>query len=312
MASDAQTLAIAKIRTAIRDLLENDPPFKRIEYALAEMETLNRLCGLCPDAISLPCSACGGRVTTWRRRHDGSFPTMDIKNPGEVHPLYTYKCWDCTNRETMFWVAFRSTTRLTTLKTDSSGTSLQTESSTAGTIEKVAQWPRWTIRSPKRIEKVLGDKAELFRRGLHCLQDGYGIGAAAYLRRVVEDEAKAIVELVREAAVLDGDDEAVKNADEALKANLAADRLRIAKERIPPTMRVDGGNPLEVLYGNLSGPLHSESDEKGVAVASMLLEALWFLFESLKERVEEKKRYAKTIRAARERLAQVKKGSEGG
>ncbi len=165
----------------------------------------------------------------------------------------------------------------------------------------------WTVRVPKRVEKAFGDKIALLQRGIHCLQEGYGIGAAAYRRRLVEDEARAIVELVRDAAVQDGDAEAARNAEEALKQDSAAQRLEIAAKRVPATLLVDGRNPLEVLYGNLSGPLHSETEEEAVAVATMLIGTLMFLFENLKQRIDEKKTIADTMRSASQRLADAKR-----
>jgi hypothetical protein len=91
-----------------------------------------------------------------------------------------------------------------------------------------------------------------------------------------------------------------------LQQDSAARRLEIAAKRIPPSLRVDGRNPLEVLYGSLSGPLHSETEEEAVALASMLIEALLFVFEGLKQRVDDRQSFAETIRAASQRLASAK------
>src|SRR6266511_20809 len=266
MLSDAQALALFKVVSDLRGFLETEPPFKRLSFELPEMVALVDVGDLAPKSISLPCPECQSRVTTWKRLDSEYRNKMEIDNPWEEHPLWRYRCSDCGKREALFWIAVRSTKNVKMVKD-------QTEATKAGSIEKVAQWPRWTPRIPKRVEKALGEKAELLLRGMHCLQDGYGIGAAAYLRRVVEDEARAIVELVREAAVLDNDEAAVQNADEALKQESARTRLELAAKRIPASLRVDGQNPLEVLYGNLSGPLHTETDEEGVEVATMLIDA---------------------------------------
>jgi hypothetical protein len=304
---EARAVARERVRRAIRALLENDPPFKRVPFELSEATELSRLDELAPKSLTLACS-CSPDPTTWKPPETFAREAVQDTSRWEAHRIWVYRCTDCEKRASVFWVAFRSTKNETLPGRVTQGGNR--DATSAGTIEKVTQWPRWTVRIPKRVEKAFGEKVVLLQRAIHCLQEGYGIGAAAYLRRLVEDEARAIVELVRDAARLDGDQEALRNADEALSHESASKRLEIAAKRIPPSLRVDSGNPLEVLYGSLSGPLHSETEDEAVVVASMLVEALLFVFEGLKQRVDERQRFAETIRSASQRLAATKRGTE--
>lgn len=299
---DAQQRALAAFTLNARELLESAAPFKRVAYSFPGPVSLEQVSlGLAPRSLTLPCAHCKSDGTTWKFK---ARLQPNVETPSEVHALWIYKCSDCERHDKVFWVVARSTVDDLIFRPAVRGGSLA--ATTAGTFEKVVQWPRWTVRIPKGVEKALGARAELLAKAVHCLQEGYGIGAAAYLRRVVEDEARTIVDLVRDAAEQDGDSEAVENATRALAADSAADRLKIAAQHIPQTLRVDGQNPLEVLYGNLSGPLHSESEAEAVEVAGLLLGSLLFLFETLKSGVADKKAYAQKMRDAAKRLASAK------
>ena len=51
---------------------------------------------------------------------------------------------------------------------------------------KVGQVPPWTKRLDTTFEKALGSDTQLYCRALDCISRAYGLGACAYLRRVVE------------------------------------------------------------------------------------------------------------------------------
>ncbi|ACL64510.1 hypothetical protein A2cp1_1165 [Anaeromyxobacter dehalogenans 2CP-1] len=72
-------------------------------------------------------------------------------------------------------------------------------------------------------------------------------------------------------------------------------------------MLVDGRSPLEVPYRNLSSPLHSDTEEQGSPVATMLIATLMFRFENLKQRIDEKKTFADATRSASQFLADAKR-----
>src|SRR5262245_14512595 len=53
-------------------------------------------------------------------------------------------------------------------------------------VTKVGQYPPWSIEPPAVIKKALGRHLPDYRKGLVCESQGYGIGAFAYYRRIVE------------------------------------------------------------------------------------------------------------------------------
>jgi len=54
-------------------------------------------------------------------------------------------------------------------------------------VQKIGQSPPWSINLDKALQRRLGEYQDLFRKGLVCESQGYGIGAYAYYRRVIED-----------------------------------------------------------------------------------------------------------------------------
>jgi hypothetical protein len=55
-----------------------------------------------------------------------------------------------------------------------------------GFVQKVGQFPPWSIRVDRNAEQILGQHVEIYKRGLTCESQGYGIGAFSYYRRIVE------------------------------------------------------------------------------------------------------------------------------
>ncbi len=53
-------------------------------------------------------------------------------------------------------------------------------------LMKVGQFPLWDIGVSVNLNKMLHEHVDVFKRGLICESQGYGIGAFAYYRRIVE------------------------------------------------------------------------------------------------------------------------------
>jgi hypothetical protein len=57
-------------------------------------------------------------------------------------------------------------------------------------IIKTGQFPAWSVLVEKNLSTILGEHEDIYRKGLICEGQGYGIGAYAYYRRVVESNFK--------------------------------------------------------------------------------------------------------------------------
>jgi hypothetical protein len=230
-----------------------------------------------PDSISQPCEHCTDEATTtWRRK------TYEAAAPGSH---VRYDCAHCERSRLHVWF-----TREELADPD--------EPAEPGPREfiytKIGQSPAPSVTVSPALRKALKrEPLELYRRGLICLNQGYGIAALAYLRRVVEDTVGDLLDLL---GTLRNDDDFSKKLAEAKKSGSAQERLRLIAELVPPELRIGGSNPFKVLYDNYSDSLHAASDEECAHTAAGLRK----VFEHVHATI------ATHVRASREFEAEMK------
>jgi hypothetical protein len=142
---------------------------------------------------------------------------------------------------------------------------------------KVGQWPAWDVSGNADIENFLGEHASHYKRGLISESQGYGIGAFAYYRRIVEEIIDGMLDEI--ADLLTGDE--LKEYRAALevvrKTPNAADKINLVKDMLPAILRPEGMNPLSALHSVLSEGLHAESDNRCLELAMAIREVMTFL-----------------------------------
>lgn len=92
-----------------------------------------------------------------------------------------YTCTECEQAEAHFHV---------------SAWSVGEPDNELGYVEKIGQYLPFDIETPKDMLKFLGTSETQYKKGLISLSQGFGIGALAYMRRVVEDKARDILLLL--------------------------------------------------------------------------------------------------------------------
>ncbi|NNC01878.1 hypothetical protein HJC10_03290 [Corallococcus exiguus] len=275
-------ISLEQAQNLFREFLETYPLFRplkiNLEPASIKIEQDER--DLLPNTIHLHCTneRCSLlEHTTWTRYRGAS-------------ELVLYTCANCGKSEARYWYKSKVTERVKLPSTEGSTIAIK-----AMEFSKIGQWPTWAPKIPNRLLKNLGPSAILFRRGVSCLQEGLGIGASAYFRRVIEEEVKSLLDLSERAAILDEDNAALDNIRLARESQVASERLKIAVQKVPRSLRPGNTNPLAVLYGALSGAVHQEPEDVALATASRLLKTFIFLFEELKERMDAAEAYASEL-----------------
>ena len=165
-------------------------------------------------------------------------------------------------------------------------------------VEKVGQFPAWDIEMDKGLEKTLGEHAYYYKRGLICESQGYGVGAYAYYRRVIENIIEHLLGSI--ANLLEGEDKKhYEAALESTKADKKAqDRIQLVKDLLPKSLRPEGINPLDIIYSSLSGGLHAEDDSTCLDYAGDIKNALVYLVNEILK----KKEHGKTFTASMKKL----------
>ena len=117
-------------------------------------------------------------------------------------------------------------------------------------VMKVGQYPEPSVDLPKALEKNLGkDAAALYRKGLICRNYGYGLAAAVYIRRVVEDKTNELIEVAAQLA--ESHDVAAESVARMREIGSSTeytryeDKLQVAATVFPDSLRVGGMNPLK-------------------------------------------------------------------
>jgi hypothetical protein len=187
---------------------------------------------------------------------------------------------------------------------------------TSGAALKVGEIPPFGPEVPARVITLIGPDRELFLKGRRAENRGLGIGAFAYYRRVVENQKGRIIEEMAKVAKKLGASQAdLKQFELAAKEIQFATAIDKINAAIPPTLRIDGHNPLTLLHGALSDGLHERSDEDcleyAMEIRVVLTELAERMSQALKEEAELKGAVSKLLeRAAKKRLALTTEASE--
>ncbi len=214
--------------------------------------------------IKIHCAICKTSQTfTMRNKYgDGLFPT-NIRFYSEQLRLF-YKCTHCEEAVQTYYI------KVNNIEDDE-------------WVMKVGQSPAWKISSDTNLEKLLGVHTDYFKKGLVCESQCYGIGAFGYYRRIVE---VIIDELLDQISDLIPPNE-LETYNEALaltkNTRVAAEKIELVKDLLPPILRPDGMNPLSLLHSTLSQGLHSETDEECLEKAVHCKEIIIFLIKQITE-----------------------------
>lgn len=166
---------------------------------------------------------------------------------------------------------------------------------------KLGEYPPFGSHLARRLRKMLSDTdLELYRKGLRSEREGQGIGAAAYFRRVVDNQWKALVVKLHDAAKKLGTaPEKLKLFEDAITQPQFSTAVETLKDAIPPKLLIlDGKNPLTLLYKPLSIQLHDLNDEQCLQQAADIRVVLNETFDNINRVLSDDE----TLKAAVNRL----------
>jgi hypothetical protein len=145
-------------------------------------------------------------------------------------------------------------------------------------MEKVGQVPAWSIEIEKNLGVILGESTQYYKKGLICESQGYGIGAHAYYRRIVEDIIDELLEAI--ADHISSKEELVHYKETLLlvkETRIAQEKIQLIKELLPVSLQPNNVNPLQIIYDELSEGIHNNSDEECLESADAIRKALVYL-----------------------------------
>jgi len=240
-----------------KEFLEKTPLYKKFNLTVQP-----ELCNIPKPAIHMFCPVCDSEQTfsmTSDYRGGGKTFYHNARSEGEV-VLAVYVCAGCSSFSRYFLIKI---------------------SEDLSYVIKVGQWLSWDISMNKDLEKTLGKHTEIYKKGLICESQGYGIGAYAYYRRIVEliidqllDDIEDLVPEIEKAkyhAAL----------EKTKKTRITAEKIDLVKDMLPSSLKPEGMNPLSVLHEKLSEGLHEDTDEECMQIAETVRESIVFLVQQV-------------------------------
>ncbi|MDR2711444.1 MAG: hypothetical protein LBB65_09045 [Burkholderiales bacterium] len=255
----------------IKLFLETAPLYSWYEF---KRPLVNRS-SLCIGQIDTYCDACNKQRTFLCQctRGGGSVSLAEMKSS----PLFfKFSCVTCKKEHREYWVE-------------------QELGEENIRLQKCGELPRLKLVRNKTLQRFLKEDADNYEKATICLHHGYGVGAFAYFRRVVEKNIDRLLDLVQQDAQSSGDQPTLDAIAELRRNPLMRERIEIANSVLPSHLKPDGLNPLGRLYQVLSEGVHSLSEAECLAKATDTLECLTFLVSELASREKHRARFKSTV-----------------
>ena len=164
----------------------------------------------------------------------------------------------------------------------------QEQYSLNGSAIKLGEFPSFGPPIPSRVITLIGPDREVFIRGRRAENQGLGIGAFAYYRRVVENQkGRLIAEIGKVAKRLGADSEVLHRFERAAKETQFSTAIDQVKEVIPQVLLINGHNPLSLLHSALSEGLHAGTDEECLELATSIRVVLNELAERISQALKD-------------------------
>jgi hypothetical protein len=225
-----------QIEDLIRDALQSWPLYRELRYQGGSSARV-------PTLLVLFCDLCGNQEI-W----ETTFHQFEENTTG--FGVKEYKCRNCAGRVARFYFYWAR---------QDDGRYL---------FFKAGQYPELEERVSLPLQKELGKDLKLYKNAIRLRNFNLGIGAVAYLRRIIENHMNDLLDTIFEAAQLANmSSETLKSLEQVKAGRGFQDKIEFAESLLPPRLRPEGvARPFAVLYELTSIGLHARSEEDCIAV----------------------------------------------
>jgi len=264
----------------LADFLESIPPNQLFKISDLSNQTHRSNYGyidvICTPELQLHCPSASCNGTRFFRCINQSAPILTAQSYRYFY--LTYKCSNCQNTEKVFSLAAQ----------------IDEEGEASGGCFKFGELPPFGPPTPSRLITLIGPDRDAFLKGRRCENQGLGIGAFIYYRRVVENQKNRILsEIIKVSEKIGAKKKSIDALESAIEETQFSKALTIAKDAIPESLLINGNNPLLLLHGALSEGVHDKSDKECLEIAGsvrvVLAELSERLSQALKDEAELKK-----------------------
>jgi hypothetical protein len=264
----------SELASRLAEVLATWPLYRVFRYAGQGLHFTQQRAsyGILPTLISIHCGVC---------KHPQLWETHDqTVNLPAREAIREYECRNC--RKSAFIYALRW------LKQDG-----------GGVFVKFGQWPALSHMPPSELKGNLNeDDVDFYGKALDCRNFSYGLGALAYMRRVIENRINDILDLAYSAAKAEQPEPPDLTELEAAKASRQfSDKLALAKKLIPRRLQPEGIDPIGELHDSASAGMHGLSEDQCIKIFDRGRLTFEHIFAELKHEELKTKQYLDELRA---------------
>jgi len=181
--------------------------------------------------------------------------------------------------------------------------SIRIRDATIASIVKLGEHPPFGPPLSNKLLKLVGDSAELTKKGYRCEKDSLGIAAFSYYRRVLDQQRIRIFDRLIEISRILGAEDVARELEAARVETQFKTAIEAVRQGLPPALYIEGHNPLTLLHSALSEGLHELSDDECLKMAVDVR----LILTELADRLEQLHKDDKELKAAIGRLTQKNK-----
>jgi hypothetical protein len=164
----------------------------------------------------------------------------------------------------------------------------QTEVEGVAGVFKYGEDPPFGPPLPSKLISLIGPEKDYFLKGRRAENQGLGIGAFAYYRRVIEGQKNRIIDqIIKAAQRLSATEAVLHELSEARAETRFHDAVQKVKHALPPGIMINGNNPLTLLHTALSEGLHVQTDDECLALATHIRIVMVALARQLSSALED-------------------------
>jgi hypothetical protein len=267
---------------SIADFLESTPPNQLINISdIAEVGRYQSgayFYKMRTPEIQLHCDheQCNG--TRFFRCVAGSGKSINIKDYEFFY--ITYRCSNCQRVEKIFSLAAK----------------IEKEGKPQGECYKFGELPTYGPPVSSKLIKLIGPNRDEFLKGRRCENQGLGIGAFIYYRRVVENQKNRILgEIIKVSEKIGASADKIKNLNLAVNETQFTKALGLAKDAMPESLLINGHSPILLLHSALSEGVHALTDEQCLEMAGSVRIVLGELSERLSQALKDEAELTKAL-----------------
>lgn len=255
--------------STLQELLERAPPGKAA--LVSDFEALDRqgTCRVKTPEIELHCAQCNGD-RFFAPTEQGQF----VGKRQATDTFLNYVCRNCRKCPKTFALA-----------------ATYDEENKAWKVFKYGEDPAFGPPTPSRAITLIGPDRDQFLKGRRCENQGLGVGAFVYYRRVVENQKNRIFdEIIRVSRHLGAEEVLIVELELAKKEIQFTKAVEAIKHALPQSLLVNGHNPLLLLHSALSAGVHELSDDQCLELAAsariLLIEFAERMAQAMKDEAE--------------------------